>query len=268
MPIDLLDFDYTGRQGQIRPLDPTGLALEWRAELLAAPPTMLHRCTLYLRKLGDERYLVLGGQHTVYATTLLRQEALDAHKQLPEWMQTVVADVVLRPDTELRMRKLYSGLHQAHQVNVRTLPLSQLAGLLAEALPIDNPTTKELQQALLTAIHMSGRSERKQNMKALWKDYDSFTYLVKELGSRAEHAFRMLEANSKIPITPYQTRDYRAIFLQPYLEKGAALLMQKVTLQVVKNTWKQIAHDQWVDIHWTEGNPHLAPERGVSLHTE
>ena len=101
---------------------------------------------------------MIGGQHSVAALQLLRQERAKAGMavDLP-WLTTVRAEQVVRFGTPLSQLQLLAGDHQAAQSDVRELPMSDFLRLL-----VATDASQPLQDRIAMAIQKAGwaRPER------------------------------------------------------------------------------------------------------------
>ena len=74
-------------------------------------PSTFTRPLLWLHKPAEEKYMVLGGQHTTKALLLLRDEYTREKVPIPAWCRKVNARV-LRPSMDLDTRERLAGDHQ------------------------------------------------------------------------------------------------------------------------------------------------------------
>jgi hypothetical protein len=130
IPIDALEYDTLARQGQPRALTEEGVAKRLKA-IKANKPSAPVRVTVWLHRPDEERYLVLGGQHTCRALRCYRDELTLEGLPVPDWCSVVDAKV-LRTDTDLDTRERLAGDHQCEQATVDDIPLSRTAYFLAK----------------------------------------------------------------------------------------------------------------------------------------
>ena len=140
-------FDLKGTLGQIRSLSDS-LVAERVAAMRGNLPEVNPRVLLWMMRAGDEKYVVLGGQHTVRACQLLVEE-YNAHGEVPPPAICSVQATIVAPTTPLDVRQRMAGNHQLEQTTVRSVAFSRLVGLIHTALTRDMYTDD---YALLSAV--------------------------------------------------------------------------------------------------------------------
>ena len=264
IPASALEIDSTLSHGQIRPLSKEGV-LARMAEIRSAPPLGYIRILVWMPREGAQRFIVLGGQHSVEAIRRLREELVAAAKPLPPTYTTFVARVV-KPGVPLRERQLLAGDHQVAQSAVRPVPLSQIAVILHQQIRRAEAAGQDVRAALVAAIHMSGRP-RPGSWKEIRDVWGPFAIVVGALGERSAGAVEKLELSAKGKegaITLYSFRNARSLLTPEFRAKGCQVLLdERPTVAKFDSHVARVAHEQWVSFHWRSDNPHIAPERRV-----
>ena len=262
--VDALDIDHTLSSGQIRVLSDAGVEARMQS-LRTNPPSDLLQVLVWLPRPGHDRYVVLGGQHTIEAVRRLRQELVERAQPVPRVYRKVQARVV-RPETPLDIRQRLAGDHQAAQGAVRDVPLWQVATFVVRGMQSAAPGAADPDNhvpALLAAIQKSGRP-RPSTWKELKDTWFPFLHVCEALGDAAPAAIRRLEEREKASLFTF--RNLRSILTPPWRARACSIMLdEKCTVRRLEAAIQKTLKDMWVAFHWRRGNPHIDDSKSMRL---
>ena len=257
-----MEFDLEAREGQPRRLSESGVKTRLAA-MRANLPTTPAEVLLWLRNPHADRYVCLGGQHTLKATLTLRDDAIRRGEPLQQWM-THVSATVIRPDTPIEVREKLAGDHQNKQGEMMEIPLSRMLHFI-RVTKQRRPTAHKLQW-IADAIQISGRKEREtvKTWDVLQRNYLVLLVLVDHLGEDVEPVVAQLEQRQMEAVTVTSFRKLRKLYTHDHRQRACdALREQGMTTKKWEDVVGRLEKEMWVDWHWAPGNPKLSEDKGT-----
>ena len=211
-----------------------------------------------MQRAGDERYVVLGGQHTVRACQLLLDE-FTVRGEVPPPAIAKVQATILSPTTPLDVRQRLAGNHQMEQTTVHGVAFSRLVGLIHTALTRD---MFEDDFAIMSAIQKSGHP-RPTKLRAMRNVYLKVLRFVETLGAKAEDVVARWELKGE-KVYAASFKAFEQLLTPEARQSACAGLADTFTsLKDFQARCTRATLEMWAGFHWRQGNPFIDPEKSV-----